>query len=84
MLFYWDGLQDDVCCKKMMVYYIVNIYLHISMAISLMLNITLKFLFTESTGQWKSLQRIKKKKLPVLKKPSSISLLLLSSLFTSN
>lgn len=67
-----------------MVYYIVNISLHISVDISLMLNITLKFLCIEVTGQWKSLQIIKKKNLPVLKKPSSISLLLLSSLFTSN
>lgn len=51
-----------------MVYYIVNISLHISMDISLMLNITLKFLFIESTGQWKSLQIIKKKRTACLKK----------------
>lgn len=68
MLFYWDGLQDDVWCKKVMVYYIVNISLHISMDISLMLNITLKFLCIEPTVQWKSLQIIKKKKPACLKK----------------
>lgn len=43
-------------------YYIVNTSLHISMAISLILMITLNFLFIESTGQWQSLLRIKKKK----------------------
>lgn len=42
--------------------YVVNISLHVSMDISLMLSITLKFLFIEFTGQWKSLPRIKEKK----------------------
>lgn len=43
-------------------FHTVNISFHISMGISLVLNLTQRFLFVKTTGHWKNLQKIKKKK----------------------
>lgn len=63
-------------------FYTLSIFARISMNILLISNVTLRVLFIETTDPWKSSQRIKGVGgMLVLKKPSSIPLLLLSFVY---